>query len=95
MMYIDHLKRGARGNLSHMMKCTLGLKKSSIPFKNDLETTLIHTSHNVCTFPLGMDIHHIQYVLHYIIIGPLTHITYKYTLYTTTCQQQVKTRRHM
>ena len=32
------------------------------------------------TFSLGMDIHHIQYVLHYIIIGPLTHITYKYTL---------------
>ena len=47
------------------------------------------------TFSLGMDIHHIQYVLHYIIIGPLAHITYKYTLYTTTCQQQVKTRRHM
>ena len=35
------------------------------------------------TFSLGMDIHHIQYVLHYIIIGPLTHITYKYTLYGT------------
>ena len=36
------------------------------------------------TFSLGMDTHHIQYVLHYIIIGPLKHITYKYTLYTIT-----------
>ena len=45
--------------------------------------TLTHSTQG--TFSLGMGIHHIQYVLHYIIIGPLTHITYKYTLYATMC----------
>ena len=40
-MYIDRLKRGAGGILSRD-EGTSGLKKGSVPFKNDLETTLVN-----------------------------------------------------
>ena len=38
-MYIDHLKRGAGGILSHDEGC-FGSQEGFCPFKNDLETTL-------------------------------------------------------
>ena len=39
LMYIDHLKRGAGGILSHD-EGYFGSQKGSVPFRNDLETTL-------------------------------------------------------
>ena len=42
-MYIDHLKRGAGGILSHDEEY-FGSQEGSVAFKNDLETTLVRGS---------------------------------------------------
>ena len=45
-MYIDRLKRGAGGILSHD-EGYFGSQEGSVPFKNDLETTLLRSRLNL------------------------------------------------